>query len=485
MKSLVLAAASAVLAVSVASMAEAISPPRDRGPLFNASLVVRSLDEESYGVMLNDSNTVWLVDYYSSWCAHCRMFAPEWEKVGTLYADADLVQVGAVDCNQHKSVCNRERIRAYPAVKVHHVPFDAKESVQVESRGRKNAKVVVTWVETLLGEHGIDSGVNVEDLVGNTQQLRSDAVATEAESSTRDQSVELKFQRLRDAGRAAVLSLENSFYLGTTVLEGDRYDAALMWVDALAASFPLEGNRAALTTLSDAMRQQKRWDQADWSELLQKWRPIAKRMSFPTNLFEANGDEDDGWAFCSTYTCGLWTLFHSITVSDSSSAFSREPWKPSEIMAAIRLYVKHFFGCEECREHFMKANPEGVVEMLAASDAKGSHAVIMWIWKMHNAVNKVLKKGQWPSKRECPLCYIDIGGMVSLDASLLQEDEIVAFVSSVYKHESKEIYEQSGVTSVLGSNSLTAILLLLALVTVAFKTQRHRRKDVVARDHIA
>ncbi|RLN59908.1 hypothetical protein BBJ29_001892 [Phytophthora kernoviae] len=85
------------------------------------------------------------------------MFAPEWEKVGGLYASSSVVQIGAVNCNQYKDVCVREGIHAYPAVKAHHVPLGEKSIVEIGIKGQKKVKSVVKWVEELLEQHNIES----------------------------------------------------------------------------------------------------------------------------------------------------------------------------------------------------------------------------------------------------------------------------------------------------------------------------------------
>lgn len=30
---------------------------------------------------LTDSDKVWIVEFYSSWCGHCQMFAPKWVRL--------------------------------------------------------------------------------------------------------------------------------------------------------------------------------------------------------------------------------------------------------------------------------------------------------------------------------------------------------------------------------------------------------------------
>ncbi|KAG2768120.1 hypothetical protein PC129_g3003 [Phytophthora cactorum] len=470
----------------------------DTSPLFTKSFQVHSLSSQNYDTMLKESDTVWLVDYYAPWCPHCRHFAPEWERVANFYAKTDKVQVGAVDCTKNSEICNNENIHGYPGVKIHHVPADAEKAVMMP-RGARGSKSVIDWAERLMEEHGIKSGVNIEDLTAQLKNFRNAGVAEgdDGEMMYNDQSLEMKYKRLHDAGIAVVSTFQNGFFMGENVLEGERYEVALMWVEALAASFPMKKNRQVLAMLVESMKTSNHWNHADWKVLLRKWKEVAIGKTFPVNLFTSS--EDTNWAFCKTYTCGLWTLFHSITVSDvkASKKGVTQPWKPSRIMAAIRLYVKNFFGCEECREHFMLSNPESVIAELAASDKEGPHAVAMWIWKMHNTVNKSLKKQQWPSKTACPICYVENGEPISLDPVRLHEDEIVAYVTSAYGHDDEEIYDMDAAhngklvalwSSTQGFSAMVMILGFFALLGVAYKTRRHRgfdRKVLMMRDHIA
>jgi thiol oxidase len=219
------------------------------------------------------------------------------------------------------------------------------------------------------------------------------------------------------------------------VLEGARYDAAVSWVEALAKSFPMEGNRQALALLEGEIKKQSRWEQTEWTAMLTQWQQNATETSFPTTLFESS--EKKNWAYCTTYTCGVWTLFHTLSVSEVQAETAL---KPSEIMAAIRLFVKYFFSCEECQKHFMMANPESLLDRLAESDAEGPRAVAIWIWKMHNKVNKVLKYSQWPTLESCPKCYVSDGKPLDLNPARLHEADILAYLTGVFGHKDTDLF---------------------------------------------
>ncbi|KAG3121127.1 hypothetical protein PI124_g677 [Phytophthora idaei] len=467
----------------------AIGPVRrDRGPLFTTSKVVRTLDIGSFDAMLNDTQTVWLVDFYSPWCPHCRQFGPQWEEVANVYAGVDAIQFGAVDCTRQNEICDREDVHSYPAVKMYHVPPEINEAIEMPHAGNVYARHVAKWIEETLKENGMGPLIDV-DKVYPKNTLRNDLKKKEfkfgdpVEPLHDDRSAEIQLKRLRDAGTTALFTLDDGFFMGTTVLAGERYDAAVTWVQTLAGAFPMKENRAAFALLVGMMKQQNRWKQADWNTMLDKWKVTADAMSYPTNLFASKDD----LILCTTFTCGLWTLFHSLTVNGVGQLM------PSEIMIAIRLVVKHFFGCEECKHHFLKANPESVIKKLALRDEDGPHAVTFWIWTMHNTVNKVLGKARWPTNLSCPNCYFANDQPQSLDPAQLSEEDIVAYIRGVYKIEGTLKLGQHATTTTTwltlgGFTSMAAVALLIAIFATTFQQHKHRLIGVKAlktRDHIA
>ncbi|ETL85175.1 hypothetical protein L917_15196 [Phytophthora nicotianae] len=490
LRAVLIHAASAALVVSGwLPSTSAFRPMRpDGGPLFTSSKVVRTLNIDNYDTMLNDTRTVWLVDFYSPWCPHCRQFAPQWEEVANVYAHANTIQLGAVDCTKQNEICDREDVHSYPAVKMFHVPLEANEAIDMPHDVHVYARHVAKWIEETLKENGMGPFIDIDKMYPKNT-LRNDLKKKEfkfgdpVEPLHDDRSAEIQMKRLMDAGTTALFTFEDGFFMGTTVLAGERYDAAVTWVQTLADAFPMKENRATFARLVDMMKQQNRWKQADWNTMIHTWKATANAMSYPKNLF-ANKDD---LSLCTTFTCGIWTLFHSLTVNGVGQL------KPSEIMIAIRLVVKHFFGCEECRRHFLKANPETVIKKMALRDEDGPDSVTFWIWTMHNTVNKVLGKPRWPTNLSCPNCYFANGHPLSLDPAQLSEEDIVAYVRSVYKIEGNLKLGQHATTTtswltLRRFTSMAAVALLTAVFATIFQQYKHRlvgMKVLRTRDHIA
>ncbi|RZC33846.1 Evr1 Alr and/or Thioredoxin domain containing protein [Asbolus verrucosus] len=123
------------------------------------------------------------------------------------------------------------------------------------------------------------------------------------------------------------------------------------------------------------------------------------------------------------YPCSLWKLFHYLTVN----AVQEE--NPKEILDVMHGYVKFFFACAVCSQHFQ--------EMAARrnmSDVASLDSAILWLWEAHNEVNERLAgdltedpefpKRQFPTNEACPRC-------VNLDNSWNSE-EVLKYLKNMY-----------------------------------------------------
>ncbi|OXB61189.1 hypothetical protein ASZ78_007175 [Callipepla squamata] len=117
------------------------------------------------------------------------------------------------------------------------------------------------------------------------------------------------------------------------------------------------------------------------------------------------------------YPCGLWTVFHLLTIQAAQGGPDQE--LPLEVLSTMRCYVKHFFGCQECAQHF---------EAMAAKSmdqVKGRDEAVLWLWSHHNEVNARLAGGdtedpqfpklQWPPPDMCPQCHREQRGVHTWD----------------------------------------------------------------------
>lgn len=70
------------------------------------------------------------------------------------------------------------------------------------------------------------------------------------------------------------------------------------------------------------------------------------------------------------------------------------PELPLEVLGTMRCYVRYFFGCQECAQHF---------EAMAAQSmdkVEGRDEAVLWLWSHHNKVNaRLAGKGAEVGKR--------------------------------------------------------------------------------------
>ncbi|XP_063235859.1 sulfhydryl oxidase 1 isoform X2 [Bacillus rossius redtenbacheri] len=129
--------------------------------------------------------------------------------------------------------------------------------------------------------------------------------------------------------------------------------------------------------------------------------------------FVISGSQD--WVGCKGsaehyrgFPCGMWLLFHTLTVASVSQRGGEPGFDSLEVLDAMLGYVTHFFGCRDCSRHFQ--------EMAASlsSEVTSPNASVAWLWRAHNKVNLRLAgdpsedpahpKVQFPSPETCPPC---------------------------------------------------------------------------------
>lgn len=116
------------------------------------------------------------------------------------------------------------------------------------------------------------------------------------------------------------------------------------------------------------------------------------------------------------YPCGMWTLFHTLTVAAYLNSTESTTVKSLEVPLAIRGYMEHFFGCHECSENFLK------MAATLESDIHTPEEAVTWLWAAHNKANKRLYGGpsedpqhpkiQFPSEKDCPGCRMKVANKI-------------------------------------------------------------------------
>ncbi|XP_013780215.1 sulfhydryl oxidase 1-like isoform X2 [Limulus polyphemus] len=110
------------------------------------------------------------------------------------------------------------------------------------------------------------------------------------------------------------------------------------------------------------------------------------------------------------YPCGVWMLFHTLTVQALEDFNKGGTDNPREVLFAMRDYVRNFFTCHYCARHFAEMAADLQTDLVNPNDT------VLWLWRAHNRVNRRLAgdasedpyhpKVQFPTIQLCPDCHI-------------------------------------------------------------------------------
>lgn len=158
------------------------------------------------------------------------------------------------------------------------------------------------------------------------------------------------------------------------------------------------------------------------------------------------------------FSCGLWQLFHYLTVQAEMSGQSSDPL---ETLHAIHGFVKHFFGCTHCSEHF-----QGMAERNQMWDVSSKEAAVLWLWSAHNEVNRrlagdatedaVFPKIQYPTANTCAQCHV----MASDGNTDWDHNEVLHYMRHTYAHTNLHRYGVDDESILPATNSAYAAKVL-------------------------
>ncbi|XP_067085893.1 sulfhydryl oxidase 1 [Osmerus mordax] len=244
--------------------------------------------------------------------------------------------------------------------------------------------------------------------------------------------------RVFNRSRVYMADLESTLHFSLRVelashpiLRGDALSALRRYVSVLAKYFPGRPVVKNLLTAVDSWLQAQSQSEISYSDL----RDVLDNTA---EVPDAALPEGQNWVGCQgskphlrRYPCGVWTLFHVLTVQAKSSAST----EPLEVLQAMRGYVHSFFGCRECATHFEAMAQDSLSQVDSASTA------VLWLWSRHNHVNNRLAgagsedplfpKTQWPTPDMCPACH----GVKRGGEHAWKPAEVLSFLLSYFSSE--------------------------------------------------
>ncbi|ESN95836.1 hypothetical protein HELRODRAFT_102482 [Helobdella robusta] len=73
-----------------------------------------TLSRSDYDVLVEGTNDMWFINFYSPHCSHCHDLAPTWREVARELVG--VVRMGAVNCEDDGQLCRQKGIRSYPTL---------------------------------------------------------------------------------------------------------------------------------------------------------------------------------------------------------------------------------------------------------------------------------------------------------------------------------------------------------------------------------
>jgi thiol-disulfide isomerase/thioredoxin len=406
-----------------------------------------------------------IVEFYSPLCPHCQQFAPKYvqfakhflnltEQEGSHYASLNNIQFHAISCTGNQKVCQHENVRSYPTIKI----FPAKSIEPIEI---KDFELHPFKLAKILGIVAIDDGYAEIEKQMKLQQsktkkqskhkrYRRDKTGKLAPekpslplpehpilinpdnktSSTDGESLLKRTQQeiFSDAYLSFYITMKNSVFLQTGMLPRDRQEVLKRFLQLLQDTLPPWRIHSLLEKLLKDF-QRIVFHENVWERTLESHPPASTEWS-PACRQHENG-----------YTCGLWSLFHILTVGVTEhnvNVVDQEELQSfiatESVADTLKDFIEMFFQCEACTSHFVNGYEQCEFDRCKrlSSQPGGTlqewKELPLWLLETHNAVNIRLQREQferqdkpqptekeqqsviWPPVNECPGCWTATAG---------------------------------------------------------------------------
>lgn len=523
--------------------------------LYNASDRVRILTNVNFNEEVMHKNRSILVEFYNSFCGHCKRFAPHYKDLASqLYGWRDVLPVGAIDCaaEENNGICREYEVMAYPTLRYMPPGFVP----EPESYGRTIITQNIDEIRTQLAQWIAAenrttnmtnwpmlqplSEADTQTVLGQlNDQLDYFIVIYEPDNTTIGIETILNFnrwpnvlvRRVSDLDVASKLQIDGKKYKiaiidskGTIVPYSALEDSSKSYTETIKSILsskhiterpdPVDNTTKPMAhhgigesselaqhnaLLAEVLRNKHVVYQADlemaihgilYNEVpkiadisgdrllalqrilavLQRYNPLGvngREMVKELNDFvrqhnqHLSGEQFEKevrrldkkytpiftghrYVGCMAsrkglrgYSCSLWQLFHFFAAEAARQELSQDPL---EVLGAMHGYVKGFFGCTNCAEHFQAMATRRKIWTTPNQDE-----VILWLWAAHNEVNQRLAgdetedpkfpKIQFPTSSSCPECYRQtVVSPANLDINW-NKDAVLAFLKSIHHPE--------------------------------------------------
>lgn len=428
--------------------------------LYDAKDKVISVSKDSFKHLVIWKPYVILMEFYNSFCGHCRRFAPTYKELAeVLHPWRHSLKVMAIDCSddENNGLCREYEVMAYPTLRYFHLNFEGSES----SMGNKVDSQEIDGIRTYLAkeivkenstdtswpnfsllknrtpvnffdglskeiDHGIVVFTEEDETLGTEMILEFEGFSSVVVRKVTDATIANKFNLNANnkiaaidlTGNVDVLRPENDSYKAykeviTRYLNREHLSATDSGESISSTNETVDkiNDKHVKEVIEEVHNQKHLVYHADLEQaikytifheipkynnisgetllalkryinVLNKYNPLGnngrqflKKLNdyVKTHNHSIKGVDFESQAktYASEYspvfsskhyvgcvasktglrgfTCSLWKLFHFLTIQDAENDNSDDPL---DILQAMHGYVKYFFGCTDCSNHF-------------------------------------------------------------------------------------------------------------------------------------
>jgi len=332
----------------------------------------------------------------------------------------------SVSCTKYKDLCNAMEVHGYPTVVM--IQSNSKERKPLNLRGLMDGSTSIHKEFSKTDEEREELKENLAILTGKKLAKEEKSISITPEPIQKQEDI------FSDVSASFYFNLRTGIYTSLGSLDLMQEEVLINWLELLSNALP---NDLEILTVTN--------------ELLKNTNKISREEIYLTNILDKYNKNDSDWtSFCKTkseaqgYTCGLWQLFHVVTVGvEERNKNLPADRRISSFTAAfaIRNFVEEFFQCSECVAHFVELFDSCWNEWCIDLEEQNWENAALWIWDTHNNVNVRLMKedaerngdnvtksdermAQWPSRKECRECWNEDGSY--------DRDKVYNFLKDTY-----------------------------------------------------
>ena len=388
-----------------------------------------------------------VVEFYAPWCGHCQHFKPIYIKFAKALLEAqqqtkaaaaelteahdDTIEVYAVSCVPNRAICRDFEVHGFPTIRLY--PAFSGNGTAIP-QGKVNPTYILKELARL---QDTQNNENTKDVVGGTTIGKKAAVAVGVGVGGFPHFTPRSIEEIwGDAYLSLDFVLRNGIFMSNGPLEPAASQALTEFLHVATRALP---SSSSLSTLVHGL-----WKES--STIVQSEAKLIQVMDGLKSVLEGTPRAANQWSSACVqhgtgYTCGLWTLFHLLTVGtvewNKEQQLQHEDTEvllsTMEVADVIRNFVEHFFQCDECRANFLKEYDSCgydrcnrlTMDRSTSTSLDDWKQLVLWLYETHNGVNVRLRKEriankepedttdewqvQWPAVDQCPMCWLSHG----------------------------------------------------------------------------